>query len=172
MNQKSARIIATYFGLGLSKIAPGTMGSLGTLPLAYALIYFGGFWALMAAAAVLFVLSYGSRYWRKRGQRSFQSCHWRNGRAAAFFFLCGLYGAGISDRNVQPALLCSRIYLFPLFWHFENGTGQICRYKNQKRLRRYAWWRLCRNFRIDCASRAALLYGKRINYLSFLYYLL
>ena len=32
------------------------MGSLGTLPLAYALIYFGGFWALMAAAAVLFVL--------------------------------------------------------------------------------------------------------------------
>ena len=51
MNQKSARIIATYFGLGLSKIAPGTMGSLGTLPLAYALIYFGGFWALMAAAA-------------------------------------------------------------------------------------------------------------------------
>ena len=56
MNQKSARIIATYFGLGLSKIAPGTMGSLGTLPLAYALIYFGGFWALMAAAAVLFVL--------------------------------------------------------------------------------------------------------------------
>lgn len=32
MNQKSARIIATYFGLGLSKIAPGTMGSLGTLP--------------------------------------------------------------------------------------------------------------------------------------------
>ena len=49
MNQKSARIIATYFGLGLSKIAPGTMGSLGTLPLAYALIYFGGFWALMAA---------------------------------------------------------------------------------------------------------------------------
>ena len=55
MNQKSARIIATYFGLGLSKIAPGTMGSLGTLPLAYALIYFGGFWALMAAAAVLFV---------------------------------------------------------------------------------------------------------------------
>ena len=56
MNQKSARIIATYFGLGLSKIAPGTMGSLGTLPLAYALIYFGGFWTLMAAAAVLFVL--------------------------------------------------------------------------------------------------------------------
>ena len=56
MNQKSARIIATYFGLGLSKIAPGTMGSLGTLPLAYALIYFGGFWVLMAAAAGLFVL--------------------------------------------------------------------------------------------------------------------
>ena len=56
MYHKSARIISTYYGLGLSKIAPGTRRSLGTLPLAYALIYFGGFWALMAAAAVLFVL--------------------------------------------------------------------------------------------------------------------
>jgi len=51
-----ANIVATYFGLGLSKYAPGTMGSLGTLPLAYALIYSGGFLALMIAAAVLFII--------------------------------------------------------------------------------------------------------------------
>lgn len=56
MNSKTAHIIATYFGLGLSKYAPGTMGSLGTLPLAYALIYFGGFYALIAAAIVIFFI--------------------------------------------------------------------------------------------------------------------
>ena len=56
MNSKTAHIIATYFGLGLSKYAPGTMGSLGTLPLAFALIYFGGFWALLIAAIIIFPL--------------------------------------------------------------------------------------------------------------------
>ena len=56
MNSKIANIIATYFGLGLSKYAPGTMGSLGTLPLAYALMYFGGFYALIAAAFIIFFI--------------------------------------------------------------------------------------------------------------------
>lgn len=54
MNNKVANIFATYFGLGLSKYAPGTMGSLGTLPLAYALIYLGGFKALIIAAVIIF----------------------------------------------------------------------------------------------------------------------
>lgn len=56
MKNKIAYLFATYFGLGFSKYAPGTMGSLGTLPLAYALIYFGGFNALMAAAVIIFIL--------------------------------------------------------------------------------------------------------------------
>lgn len=56
MNKKLAYVIATYFGLGLSKFAPGTMGSLGTLPLAYALIYFGGFYALITAAVLIFII--------------------------------------------------------------------------------------------------------------------
>ena len=54
MNNKVAHIFATYLGLGLSKYAPGTVGSLGTLPLAYALIYFGGFWALAVATVIIF----------------------------------------------------------------------------------------------------------------------
>ena len=54
MNSKLANIIATYLGCGLSKFAPGTMGSLGTLPLAYFLIYYGGFYALLLVAIVLF----------------------------------------------------------------------------------------------------------------------
>ena len=56
MKSKIANLFATYFGLGLSKFAPGTMGSLGTLPLAYALIYFGGFGALLIAAIIIFPL--------------------------------------------------------------------------------------------------------------------
>ena len=54
MKSKLANIFATYFGLGLSKYAPGTMGSLGTLPLAFILMYFGGFWALLIAALIIF----------------------------------------------------------------------------------------------------------------------
>ena len=32
-----ARLVATWFGCGYSKVAPGTVGTLGTLPLAYVL---------------------------------------------------------------------------------------------------------------------------------------
>ena len=56
MDKKFAHIIATYFGLGLSKFAPGTIGSLGTLPLAYALIYWGGFKALIIASILIFAV--------------------------------------------------------------------------------------------------------------------
>lgn len=42
MSEKLALIIATYFGLGLSPKAPGTVGSIGTLPLAFLLCYFFG----------------------------------------------------------------------------------------------------------------------------------
>lgn len=54
MISKIANIYATYFGLGLSKYAPGTMGSLGTLPLAYILMYHGGFVAIVLAAFMIF----------------------------------------------------------------------------------------------------------------------
>ena len=56
MKSKIANIFATYFGLGLSKYAPGTMGSLGTLPLAFALMYYGGAWAVLVAAVLIFPL--------------------------------------------------------------------------------------------------------------------
>lgn len=56
MKSKIANIFATYFGLGLSPKAPGTMGSLGTLPLAYMLINYGGFSALILAAIIICLL--------------------------------------------------------------------------------------------------------------------
>ena len=54
MKSKFANIVATYLGCGLSKFAPGTVGSLGTLPLAYLLMYYGNFYALISVAIVLF----------------------------------------------------------------------------------------------------------------------
>ena len=56
MNNKLANIIATYFGCGLSKFAPGTVGSLGSIPLAYLLVRFGGFYSLLFVAIALFFL--------------------------------------------------------------------------------------------------------------------
>lgn len=50
MKEKLALIIATYCGLGLSPKAPGTVGSVGTLPLAFVLIYYFGLYGVLIAA--------------------------------------------------------------------------------------------------------------------------
>lgn len=45
-------IAATWFGCGLAPFAPGTVGSLGALPAAWGILYFGGWpWLAVAAAA-------------------------------------------------------------------------------------------------------------------------
>ena len=56
MNEKIANIIATYCGLGLSPKAPGTVGSIGTLPLAFVLAYFTGAYGILAAAVIIAVI--------------------------------------------------------------------------------------------------------------------
>ena len=56
MTNRLANLIATYFGLGLSPKAPGTVGSLGTLPLAFALLYCGGAKALLIAAWIICII--------------------------------------------------------------------------------------------------------------------
>jgi phosphatidylglycerophosphatase A len=50
-----ARLIATWFGCGRSPFAPGTVGTLGTLPLCYGLYQLGlvPYWAGTAAITVL-----------------------------------------------------------------------------------------------------------------------
>lgn len=50
------RMLATWFGSGLSPVAPGTMGSLAALPFAWGLLVWGGTPALLAGAAAVFVL--------------------------------------------------------------------------------------------------------------------
>lgn len=54
--QKLALIIATFFGAGLSPKAPGTAGSLATLPLAFAVAYFFGRTGILVAAAISFFI--------------------------------------------------------------------------------------------------------------------
>ena len=48
----------SWFGLGLLGRAPGTLGSLGALPLAAALSLLGGPWLLFAAAVAVFGLGW------------------------------------------------------------------------------------------------------------------
>lgn len=54
MKNKIAHLAATYLGLGYSPKAPGTVGSLGTLPLAFAMAYFWGTAGILIASIVIF----------------------------------------------------------------------------------------------------------------------
>jgi phosphatidylglycerophosphatase A len=54
MNKKAAYIIASFFGVGYCPKASGTAGSLATLPFAFLLTYYGGFYAMLA----FFVIAY------------------------------------------------------------------------------------------------------------------
>lgn len=56
MSEKLALIIATYFGLGLSPKAPGTVGSIGTIPLAFLLAYFFGVYGIIVAVIPIAVI--------------------------------------------------------------------------------------------------------------------
>ncbi|MAO57079.1 MAG: phosphatidylglycerophosphatase A [Rhodospirillaceae bacterium] len=46
-----AMVLATWFWCGLFPKAPGTVGSLGALPIAWAVLAFGGGWVWLAVAA-------------------------------------------------------------------------------------------------------------------------
>lgn len=52
------RIIATFFGAGYLKPAPGTWGSLAALPAAYAVLSIGGFWLLAGLTFLLFLVGW------------------------------------------------------------------------------------------------------------------
>ena len=53
-NLKSpAVLLATWFGAGLIKPAPGTWGSAAALPFALGIVYFAGPWTLLAAILVV-----------------------------------------------------------------------------------------------------------------------
>jgi phosphatidylglycerophosphatase A len=63
-----ALVLATWFGCGLSPVAPGTAGTLGALPL-YLLVAPGGPWAVALAALVVAAVGIAAsgRVARRRG---------------------------------------------------------------------------------------------------------
>ncbi|MBR1915308.1 MAG: phosphatidylglycerophosphatase A [Alphaproteobacteria bacterium] len=63
MKKKIALFIATFFGAGLSKKAPGTMGSLATLPLAFLTAYCFGFDGIFYAALIVFIIGVTAIYY-------------------------------------------------------------------------------------------------------------
>ncbi len=54
------RALASVLGVGFSPVAPGTVGSLVALPMAYALHQAGGFWLLALMTAAVFGLGLSS----------------------------------------------------------------------------------------------------------------
>ena len=55
MNKKVAYVIASFFGVGYCPKASGTAGSLATLPFAFLLSYYGGFYAMLAFFVLVYV---------------------------------------------------------------------------------------------------------------------
>ena len=48
--------LATFFGVGYSKFAPGTFGSLATIPLAFILTNYVGSWSIGVAVLLVFII--------------------------------------------------------------------------------------------------------------------
>ena len=69
MIKKISLFIATFFGAGLANKAPGTFGSLATLPLAFLTAYFFGFNGLLYAALVVFVVGTIAIYFATKGEK-------------------------------------------------------------------------------------------------------
>lgn len=59
--------IATFFGVGHLRPAPGTWGSLAALPVAWAIIQIVGFWGLLIATVAVFVLGWRATEAETRG---------------------------------------------------------------------------------------------------------
>ena len=56
MKKSFSFTLATFFGVGYSKIAPGTFGSLATLPLAFILTNYVGAWSVIATVLLVFII--------------------------------------------------------------------------------------------------------------------
>lgn len=63
-----SRLLATFFGAGLLRPAPGTWGTLAALPVAWALHVLGGFWLLAAATLAVSLLGWWVTVIETRGK--------------------------------------------------------------------------------------------------------
>lgn len=69
MRKKIALYIATFFGAGLAPKAPGTFGSLATLPLAFLVSYFFGFDGLLYTILFVFAIGTVAVYYATKGEK-------------------------------------------------------------------------------------------------------
>ncbi|MDR0723784.1 MAG: phosphatidylglycerophosphatase A [Endomicrobium sp.] len=56
MYKKFSYFIATMFGFGMSPVAPGTVGSLATIPLAFVIAYFYSWVGIVVALVIVFII--------------------------------------------------------------------------------------------------------------------
>ena len=68
MLKKISLFISTLFGVGLSPKAPGTMGSLASLPLAFLVIYNFGFNGLFYAILITFIVGSCTIYFATKNE--------------------------------------------------------------------------------------------------------
>jgi len=66
----AALLLATWFGTGYAPKAPGTVGSAAALPFAWAIAALCGSWALVPAAALLFLIGWAASNRVVAGSRS------------------------------------------------------------------------------------------------------
>ena len=58
-----ATVLLTWFYSGSSSIAPGTCGSLATLPFAWIILTFSGYWTFLIILCLLFILGVYLSHW-------------------------------------------------------------------------------------------------------------
>ncbi|MBO7257541.1 MAG: phosphatidylglycerophosphatase A, partial [Alphaproteobacteria bacterium] len=58
MKKSIAYLIATWFKSGLSPKAPGTVGSICSLPLAWFLATYAGTWGILWGTAIIFIIGW------------------------------------------------------------------------------------------------------------------
>ena len=118
MLKKISKLIATFFGAGLSPKAPGTAGSLATLPLAFVLAYFFGFNGIFYAVLVTFFVGVLSIHFTIKDQKekdpSYVVIDETAGQLATFLLL-----AQELQNNITPKALFIYVLGFGLFRFFD-----------------------------------------------------
>jgi phosphatidylglycerophosphatase A len=104
---RGAFVLATWFGCGLSPVAPGTVGTLGALPL-YLLIAPGGPWAVALAALLVTVVGVAAsgRVARHRGLKDPQ--------VVCIDEVAGVLVA-LTAARFEPGQVVAAVVLFRLF---------------------------------------------------------
>ncbi len=69
IQKEIALFIATFFGVGFAKKAPGTVGSLATLPVAFLAAYYFGFNGIFYAALITSVIGTIAIYFATKDER-------------------------------------------------------------------------------------------------------